>query len=289
MGSYGDVGSIETTALATLAYLRSDYRADLAQAGLNALIGSKDSFGNWYTTQTTILSLKSFITAAKKSAENLDATVTVVLNNGQTRTARVTADNFDVVQMITFDDVTLGSNVVDIQVSGEGNLMYQVTGNYYLPWNELDKYPELVEQDELVAIDVAYDRTELAMNDSVQVDVSVHMNAVDGQADWAIVDLGIPPGFTVNAEDLNTLVAQSVQLGDEYAGTTVEKYELTGRQIIIYLGNLTANVPFSFSYRMTAKYPLRAQTPASNAYDYYNPGVNGEERPLMLTVNDGAE
>lgn len=284
MGSYGDVGSIETTALATLAFLRSDYRLDLAQAGLNSLIANKDNFGNWYTTQTTVLSLKSFITAAEKAAGNLDATVTITLNSGQTRTVEVNQGNFDVVQMVTFSDVALGDNVVDIQVEGDGNLMYQITGGYYLPYDALDAYPELFVEKELVDIAVSYDRTELAMNDAVQVDVSVKMNADGGTADWAIVDLGIPPGFTVNTEDLNALVARSSDIPEDYAGTTVEKYELTGRQVIIYLGNLNAVEPFNFSYRMTAKYPLRAQTPASSAYDYYNPGVNGEERPLLLTV-----
>ena len=284
MGSYGDVGSIETTALATLAYLRSDYRSDLAQAGLNSLIANKDSFGNWYTTQTTILSLKSFITAAEKAASNLDATVTVSLSDGQSRSVQVNSENFDVVQMLTFDDIPLGENVVDIQVAGEGNLMYQVAGSYYLPYEALADYPELAAQDELVDITVHYDRTELAINDSVQVDVSVKMNVAESSADWAIVDLGIPPGFTVNSEDLNALVTQSSQLPEDYLGTTVEKYELTGRQVIIYLGHLNAEEPFNFSYRMTAKYPLKAQTPASSAYDYYNPGVNGEEQPVLLTV-----
>ena len=284
MGSYGDVGSIETTALATLAYLRTDYRSDLAQAGLNSLIANKDNFGNWYTTQTTILSLKSFITAAEKAASDLDATVTVSLSDGQTRSVQVNSENFDVVQMLTFDDIPLGENVVDIQVAGEGNLMYQVAGSYYLPYEALADYPELATQDELVDITVNYDRTELAINDSVQVDVSVKMNVAESSADWAIVDLGIPPGFTVNSEDLNALVTQSSQLPEDYLGTTVEKYELTGRQVIIYLGHLNAEKPFNFSYRMTAKYPLKAQTPASSAYDYYNPGVNGEEQPVLLTV-----
>lgn len=284
MGSYGDVGNIETTALATLAYLRSEYRMDLAQAGLNSLIANKDNFGNWYTTQTTVLSLKSFITAAEKAAGNLDATVTITLNGGQTRTVDVDQSNFDVVQMVTFSDVGLRDNVVDIQVEGEGNLMYQVTGGYYLPYDVLDAYPELVEQNELVDIAVSYDRTELAMNDTVQVDVSVKMNADGRTADMAIVDLGVPPGFTVNREDLNALVVRSSDVPEDYIGTTVENYELTGRQVIIYLDNLNANELFNFSYRMTAKYPLRAQTPASSAYDYYNPGVNGEERPLTLTV-----
>ena len=40
-----------------------------------------------------------------------------------------------------------------------------------------------------------------------------------------------------------------------------------------------------FSYRLQARFPLSAQTPASSAYDYYNPDVAGEAQPQFLTVN----
>jgi len=96
--------------------------------------------------------------------------------------------------------------------------------------------------------------------------------------------LGIPPGFSVNTEDLNALVAQFDNVSPGYAGATIERYELTGRQILLYIGNLSGGEPLRFSYGLTAKFPLRAQTPASNAYDYYNPGVSGEDAPQVLTV-----
>ncbi len=113
------------------------------------------------------------------------------------------------------------------------------------------------------------------------------MRLREGAAEWAIVDLGIPPGFSVNTEDLAALVEVSNQKAAQdqaFTGTRFEKFEMTGRQLTIYLGDLTADAAFSFSYRMTATFPLRAQTPASSAYDYYNPAVQGEEQPLTLVV-----
>jgi hypothetical protein len=38
--------------------------------------------------------------------------------------------------------------------------------------------------------------------------------------------------------------------------------------------------------RLKAKYPLSVQTPASAAYDYYNPDHAGEVQPLVLTVTE---
>ena len=86
------------------------------------------------------------------------------------------------------------------------------------------------------------------------------------------------------AEDLNTLVATSTDRSPDSEQATIERYELTGRQILVYIGKLSQEQPLSFSYRLQAKYPLEAQTPASTAYDYYNPDVAGEAQPQLLVV-----
>jgi len=285
MGSEGQTGDLETTALAALAFLRANSHPDLANAALTTLIKQKDSFGTWYNTQATILTLKALLQSVRAGAENVNANVTVTLNGGQTKTVQVTPENFDVVQLLTFSDVLPGAeNVVGINVEGKGNLMYQVSGNYYLPWGKLALYPDQVKTEELVKIDVAYDRTELAVNDEVNVNVVVTMNEQDGQAEWALIDLGVPPGFAVQAEDLDGLVTRYNDVPADYALPTIERYELTGRQILVYIKNLSYGNPLKFSYRLTAKYPLVAQTPASMAYDYYNPNVSGQVEPQVLRV-----
>lgn len=284
MGSEGQTGSIETTALAALVFLRANRYPDLANGALASLVRDKDSYGTWHSTQATVLALKALIESVRSGAENVDATVSITLNAGQSRTVQVTPENFDVVQMVTFDDLRpAADNLVSITVEGEGNLMYQVAGSYYLPWDALTLYPELVGGEELVSIDVAYDRTELAVDDTAIVDVTVTLNEA-GRVDWALIDLGVPPGFAVQAEDLAALVARYDDIPEDYAFPTIERYELTGRQILVYVGNLGSDHPLEFSYRLRARYPLRAQTPVSGAYDYYNPEVNGEAQPEMLVV-----
>jgi uncharacterized protein YfaS (alpha-2-macroglobulin family) len=283
MGSEGQTGSIETTALAAYAFLRANSHPDLANAALTYLIRQKDSFGTWYSTQATVLSLKALIETVRSGAENVDALVTVKLNEGQTRSVKVTPETFDVVQLVSFDDVNPGrENVVSIQVEGEGSLMYQISGSYYLPWEQVIANPDLLGQ-EMVTIDLKYDRTDLKVDDTVQVDVEVKLNE-PGLAEWVLIDLGIPPGFQVKSEDLNALVSRFEDVPEDYALPTIERYELTGRQILIYIGNLSYEHPLSFSYRLQAKFPLVAQTPASNAYDYYNPDVNGEQVPVTIVV-----
>ena len=150
--------------------------------------------------------------------------------------------------------------------------MYQVATRYYLPWDQVPPTPDMKEP---ITIDVNYDRTALAVNDEVTVDVGVRLNE-EGVVRMALVDLGVPPGFTVLTEDLSRLVEQGV----------IARYELTGRQIIIYLEDFSSEAPLAFSYRLRARFPMRAQTPPSSAYDYYNPTDTTTEAPLEMTVSE---
>jgi uncharacterized protein YfaS (alpha-2-macroglobulin family) len=285
VGSEGQTGSIETTALSALAFLRADSHPELTNAALTALVQNKDSFGTWYSTQATVLSLKALIESVRAGEEDVNATVTITLNDGQSRQVEVTAGNFDVVQTISFDDINLGSeNVIDIQVEGQGNLMYQIAGNYYLPWNQLGRYPELTAGEELLSIEVDYDRTELAVDDTVEVAVTVQLNEPGGRAEQALIDLGLPPGFQVQQGDLAALVARDNDVPEDYDLPTIERFELTGRQILIYVRNLSGAQPLTFRYHLQAKFPLAVQTPASSAYDYYNPDIAGDYSPIQLVV-----
>jgi hypothetical protein len=249
------------------------------------LIRQKDSFGTWHSTQATVLTLKTLLETVRSGAEKINANVTVTLNGQEPRTLQVTPKNFDVVQMLSFDGVIPGeANTIEIKASGQGNLMYQVSGSYYLPWEKLALYPEVVPQEDLVSIDVTYDRKELAVNDMVNVTVSVTLNKPGSRAESALIDLGLPPGFTVQAEDLAALVNRFKEVPKDYPNPTIQRYELTGRQILLYISNLSGGKTLTFTYRLKALYPLSVQSPASTAYDYYNPDVSGENKPVTLVV-----
>jgi hypothetical protein len=275
MGATGESGSLETTALAAIALMRSNAYPDAVSGALAYLIQGKDSWGTWQTTQATILSLKALLLANEQAgrAEG-PATVKVSLNGELTQEIVIDEANADVVHIVTFDHgfSPTGQNRVQIELEGGGNLMYQVMTRYYLPWDEVAPVPET---EELITIDVAYDRTALAVNDEVTVDVTVRLNQ-EGVVKMALIDLGVPPGFNVVTEDLGQLV----EMG------TIARYEVTGRQIIIYLEDLSSEAPLTFSYRLQARFPMRAQTPPSSAYDYYNPGDVTVRAPLEVTVSE---
>ena len=280
MGATGQTGSIETTALAAYAFLRAEQHADLANQALTYLIQQKDSVGTWHSTQATVLTLKALLLSVTKGGEGSEATLVVSLNGKEADAIRISKENFDVVQMVSFTEKAVtGDDVLRISVQGKGNLMYQVTSRYYLPW---DKVPQAEIGEPLMDIAVTYDRTELAVNDTIEVEVRVELK--EGAARQAIVDLGIPPGFEVLSSDLAALVARHSDLPAGYPGARFSRFDLTGRQIICYLEGLKAGEPLEWSFRIRARYPIKAMTPASMAYDYYNPGVSAVAVPAEIEV-----
>jgi len=270
-GAYGVAGTIETTAVAAYAFFRAHQYANTAQGALAYLVQKKDPRGTWGSTQATILALRALVQSVIESGEGAtDATVRVALNDREAKPIVINKENTGVVQIVTFDDITPGASRIAFKVEGKGSLAYQVSANYYLPWQYV---PPTAEQDKLVDIQVRYDRTSLAVNDEVGVTATVRLTKA-GTARMTLVDLGIPPGFTVQTEDLDAAVKSK----------TIARYELTGRQIIIYLEEFTSQKPITLAYHLKARFPLRAQTPSSTTYDYYNPSTAFTQAPTTLTV-----
>ena len=95
-----------------------------------------------------------------------------------------------------------------------------------------------------------------------------------------MVDLGIPPGFDLLSEDLQTYQEKS---GKQKSGR-LEKFSLTATQAILYFDSIAAGDTVTLRFRLRAKYPIRARTFASRVYEYYDPEVNSIARPVQLEV-----
>lgn len=260
---------LETTGLAAYALAKSGRYADLTNKAITYLIRSKDSFGTWQTTQATVWALKTLLLALRQAAQEIEADVAVEVNGKQAGAFHISQADYEVVRQVDARElVHAGDNEVRITLRGKGSALYQIVARYYLPW-EMVKPPA----QELLAIDVSYDRTELAANDILTASARVVNNA-PRDCNMVVIDLGLPPGFEVMAEDLERLVAKKA----------VQKYTLAARQIIIYLDRLASRQPLEFSYRLRAKFPIKAATPASKVYRYYNPEINATAKPVELVV-----
>lgn len=271
MSSTGLCADIETTALAALALMKTGRYADVVNDALTFLIKHKDPHGTWGSTQATIFALKALIGSLEGTAPEIDADVTVLINGQEAGRFRITPEDSDVLRQVDCKKwVREGDNEIEIRFRGKGSSLYSISAYHYTPWSRVAPEKKLMD------ITVSFDRTRLQTDDIVTSTVKVAFNG-RGTANMIIVDLGTPPAFDVLAEDLEAYVKDG----------TFQKYTLTGRQAIIYIEKLEAGKPLEFRYRMKAKFPIRAKTPRSEVYQYYDPDRRAVAAPVEMEVSGG--
>ena len=273
--STGQSAAIETTGLATHALLKWGQASETVRKALSFISSKKEASGNWGTTQATITALRALVLATELSASDVHGSLAIVLNGKPVETLKLTAENNDLLHQFVFKGIDSTKPAsVDLNFDGAGTLAYQVAGRYFTPW-------EVRPAAEPLSIDVAYDRTRLAQNDIATATVTVRNN-LSKTANMVMVDLGIPPGFDLLSEDLQSFQEKTV--GQENG--RLEKFSLTATQTILYFNALAPGQTVTISFRLRAKYPIRARTFASRAYEYYDPDVNSTARPVQLEVTE---
>jgi hypothetical protein len=267
----GDSVTVETTALATLAMIKSGQFPNSVNKALTYLIKSKAPDGTWGSTSATILSLKALVASTGAPSQVGKAAFKVLVNGREAARGEVTPANADVLQVFELkDQIKTGANDVAIVVNGKTGLMCQVVGRYYEPWRR----PAVAEKP-VLDVTVDYDRTSLSTADLLRAKATLKYH---GRAPtyMVIVDLGIPPGFTADPGDFAEMVGQK----------KIQKFSLTARQAILYLGDVRPGDVRTFEYGLKPKYPIRAKTPATVAYEYYTPAHRATAPPVELRVSE---
>ncbi len=270
--SRGSVLDIETTALAAYALVQGTQALELSHAALRWLIEQKDPQGTWHSTQATVHSLRALLAAsdpADDSGETLF--VTVAVNGEAAAELEIAPASRDVLRLVSLRGrLRAGSNQIALESAGGGSLSYQLVASHYLPWAERAPAPA---PEQALSITVQYDSSELPASDLLGCQVDVRWNHA-APAAMVMLDLGIPPGFELLPEAFTQLQAEGV----------IEKFQLTGRQAILYLRGLRQDKPLRFRYQLRALYPVKVKTPRSEAWLYYQPEVRGQAEPVELRV-----
>jgi uncharacterized protein YfaS (alpha-2-macroglobulin family) len=260
---------LETTGLAAYGLVRWGGNPEFTNKALAKLVQSKDSYGSWSTTQGTVWSLKALLYASTNGTGTADGKVTIAANGTQATSIDITPENSDVMHQVDLTQyLKPGDNQISLRFQGKGNLSYQIVDRYYEPWNQMPMPARPI-----LSIDVNYDKHLLAQNDSATVTATVK-NMTGEVAEMPLIDLGVPPGFTVLPDKLDALVKQG----------TISKYTIAARQVIIYMQKLDPGQQVAISYDVQANYPIKALTPLSKAYPYYNPEEVAISSPQQITV-----
>ncbi len=266
----GDSLTIETTALTVLAMLKNGQFSNDVNKALVYLVKSKDANGAWGSTSATVLSLKALVMASGGNQQKGTAGFTLVVNGKEAAKGEITERNADVMQVFDLKEfVRPGANEVTLDVKGETGAMYQIVGRHYEPWAKEAPAQPLLE----VAVD--YDRTRLSTADLLEATAVLKYHGKEPTA-MVMLDLGIPPGFTADAGDFAEMVGAK----------KVQRFSLTERQAILYLGDVEPNKEYRFKYTLKPKYPVKAKTPVSTAYEYYTPANRANAAPVELVVDE---
>jgi hypothetical protein len=266
----GDFVTVESTALTALAMVRTGQFTNQVNKSMTYLIKAKHANGTWGTTSATILSLKALLAGMAGSDVKGSTPFTILVDGKEAFRGTVDEKNSDLMQSFDLKAFTkTGKNHVEIQVAGETSLMYQMAVRHYEPWKK-----EVVAAKPVIDVDVAYDRTKLSTNDMLKAKATLKYNGPTPTFN-VIVDLGVPPGFDVDAGDFAEMV-----------GKSIKKFSVTSRQVILYIGDVKPGDVLTFEYTLKPKYPVRARTPSSVAYEYYTPSNRAESRPVDLVVEE---
>ncbi len=76
-----------------------------------------------------------------------------------------------------------------------------------------------------------------------------------------LVTVGLPPGFEVLTDDLSPYLADR----------TLSKFEVTGKQLTLYVSSLGPAERKAFNYRLRATMPVKATDGGGEGYLYYEP------------------
>ncbi len=267
----GASAAVETTALATQALLKWGGASGATAKALNYIASKKDASGTWGTTQATIMALRALLLSTGKNGADVRGSLEVSLNGKPVEKLTLTPENNDLLHQFVLKGID-ARNKVEIRFTGTGGLAYQVVGSYFIPW---DQKPA----NEPLSIGVTYDRSQLAQDEIATATATVKNN-LGKAANMVMVDLGIPPGFDLLSEDLQTYQEQSV---GKKSGK-LEKFSLTATQAILYFDAIAPGDTVTLRFRLRAKYPIRAKTFASRVYEYYDPEVNAVARPMQLEI-----
>ncbi len=264
----GVSGQVETTALATLALLQAKRHPELTRGALAWLVSKKDANGTWHSTQATVLALKAILLGTGQPQGNDQERRVVVQVGRHTEEVVIPADQSEVMRLIHVSKhLAAGDNRVTLSEKSKTAASYQVVFRYHVPEA---KGPA---KEEPLAINLSYDRTELAVGGAVKATAAV-VNRQAVAAPMVMLDLPVPPGFAPQAEDFEALVKKG----------TIARYQVLPRSVLVYLRGLEAGARLELAYTLRATMPVRVATPGGRVYEYYDPQKQGRSPATRFVV-----
>ncbi len=261
----------ETTALAAYALIKSGSNAAAADKALASVVRTRGGHGTWASTQATVWSLKALVASSGFRSARGEYTVTVSVNGEKEERVAISADQSDLLHQVNLTRlIRSGDNRIRLAVVGDTTAMFQLVARYYSAWKSEAQVDAIVP----LSLRVHYASTIAALGDLRDVSVSL-TNTSSRPVELPLADIGIPPAHTVAPDELDRAVLDG----------RISKYVLTRNRLHLYFGGMEPGKTVTIPFRMRADYPIRALTPPSTAYPYYNPERAAVVAPTKIEVH----
>ena len=122
-------------------------------------------------------------------------------------------------------------------------------------------------------LSVRFDKTEAKAGEEIICRVQTERVGFRGYG-MMLAEIGLPPGAEVDRASLE----EAIKAGS----WDLYKYDVLPDRLIAYVWPRAGGTQFDFKFRL--RYGIKAQTPASTLYDYYNPDVQITVKPVRFEV-----
>jgi CD109 antigen len=259
----GSTSAIEATSYALLALIKQGDNVNASRAA-KWLVSKRNSLGGYGSTQDTVMALQALTEYSKGLQADVNLTINVQTSAG-TKQISVNSKNYDVLQIV---EVPV-NDILKISVSGQGQAIGQLVSRYNVPAVTQDQTP-------ILKVDVNYDSTQVAVNDQVNVNVTLAFNPPKYvEAGMTVVDVSVPTGFEP--------VVDSIQAALK-ANAKIKRYDIAARKVIFYIDNLLPGDKINFTFKVKALYPVKAKGVTSQAYSYYTPEISATSLSPDMTI-----
>jgi hypothetical protein len=276
---WGTAGRLETTGLVVSAL--SAWRASHPDAttldpvirrGLVFLLRSRDRYGSWLSTQSTVRVMRAMADAAPHPGPlgGSGGSIDIRVNGKIARSVTMPRDSKStdpiIVDVSTF--LRAGETQVELEpTAGTQNAMMLFSSTYWLPWTNAQ--PRTSGE---LRLSVRFDRLDAPAGEPVRCSVKAERVGFRGYG-MMIAEVGLPPGAEVDRESLESVI-------DETPG--LDRYDVLPDKVLFYLWPQAGGAVFDFQLR--ARTPMTAKSSPSVLYDYYNPKALTELPPFAWSV-----
>jgi alpha-2-macroglobulin-like protein len=259
---------IETTSLAILALLKSGDQMGPTRKAVEWLMAHRSSYGQWGTTQATVLALQAFIRYAEASrATQGPGSVIVQINGKVVGNVAYQAGHKDPIVIANLGKhMTSGANEIKLLVDGQDALPY--TAGVEWRATKPKASPEAV-----VELAVTADKSAVKMGETVRVTATI-TNKTDKGQPMTIARIGIPGGMAFQVWQLKKLKDDGV----------VDFWETRAREVIVYFRALAPSAKKVVPIDLVANVAGHYEAPSSSAYLYYTDEHKAWVAPLVADI-----